>query len=369
MKRFGDQLVSAFSQKGYSVINQYPDRVLTRLFYGSNFLCRIGGYIDQFIIFNFKIFVLSCFCFRENTLFVLVDQALSPYLISLSRRRTVVHVHDLLALDASRGNQEFRRLNVNSVVYQRFIASFFGWSKNFIAVSSSTARLFEREVPPDTRVDFVYNPLQADYSQENIESILHRPSVFAAALKRKKYLFHIGRNWYKNREGLLLLWIEYCKEFTPIELILVGDLSPSLECILSKNRHLSHLLTVLTHVSSEELIVLYSNAEALIFPSLGEGFGWPIIEAMACSCLVVTTDHPPMNEIAGDFSLYLEVFPRLLSDQAEWASCSARKVYDLLNQSANYKSFLKQKGLAWSQEFNEYDWSDHVERIYLKALA
>ena len=90
MKRFGDQLVSTFSQKGYSVINQYPDQVLSRLFRGSNILCRIGSYIDQFIIFNLKIFILSCFRYRENTLFVLVDQALSPYLISLSQRRTVV---------------------------------------------------------------------------------------------------------------------------------------------------------------------------------------------------------------------------------------------------------------------------------------
>lgn len=368
MRRFGDQLVSSFSRKGHSVINIYPDQVLSRVFRRSQILCRISSYIDQFVIFNLKIFFLSRFRYRKNTLYVLVDQALSPYLIALFRRRTVVHVHDLLALDASRGNQEYRKLNLNSVLYQHFIAFFFGWSKNFIAVSKSTAFLFEREVSTGTRVDFVYNPLQDNYSRENIDLSLHRSRDFVASLRQTKYLFHIGRNWYKNREGLLLLWIEYCKIYSPIELILVGNLSPSLESILSKNAHLMQHLTVLTHVSGNDLIALYSNAEALIFPSLGEGFGWPIIEAMACSCLVVTTDHVPMNEIAGDFSLYLATFPQSLSDQSEWSKSSARKVYAHLNQSNDHKLFLKQKGLDWSKQFNENDWSDNVEKIYLNSL-
>ena len=163
-------------------------------------------YIDQFIIFNFKIFVLSCFCFRENTLFVLVDQALSPYLISLSRRRTVVHVHDLLALDASRGNQEFRRLNINSVVYQRFIASFFGWSKNFIAVSIQQLVFSSVKY----RLILVLILFIIHCRLTILKRILNRScivQVFSRQRKRKKYLFHIGRNWYKNREGLLLLWM------------------------------------------------------------------------------------------------------------------------------------------------------------------
>ena len=119
------------------------------------------------------------------------------------------------------------------------------------------------------------------------------------------------------------MWIEYCKAYTPIELILVGKLSPSLESIMSQYSLFSSYLTVLPNVSSDDLIALYSNAEALIFPSLGEGFGWPIIEAMACSCLVVTTDLPPMNEIAGDFSLYLTIFPQFFSELAKWARSSA----------------------------------------------
>jgi len=56
-------------------------------------------------------------------------------------------------------------------------------------------------------------------------------------------------------------------------------------------------------VSDDELCAFYSLAEALIFPSLREGFGWPLIEAQACGCPVVTTDLAPMNQVAGPAAL------------------------------------------------------------------
>jgi hypothetical protein len=52
-------------------------------------------------------------------------------------------------------------------------------------------------------------------------------------------------------------------------------------------------------LTNEALEVAYSSAGLLLFPSLAEGFGWPIIEAQACGCPVLTTAEPPRNEIGG----------------------------------------------------------------------
>jgi glycosyltransferase involved in cell wall biosynthesis len=62
----------------------------------------------------------------------------------------------------------------------------------------------------------------------------------------------------------------------------------------------------LDEVGDEELRALYSAAEALLFPSLEEGFGWPIVEAQACGCPVITTHKAPMTEVGGEGPLYLE---------------------------------------------------------------
>lgn len=58
--------------------------------------------------------------------------------------------------------------------------------------------------------------------------------------------------------------------------------------------------------SDDELRALYHAAEALVFPSLGEGFGLPIVEAMACGCPVVTSNLSSMPEVAGDAALLVD---------------------------------------------------------------
>jgi glycosyltransferase involved in cell wall biosynthesis len=56
-------------------------------------------------------------------------------------------------------------------------------------------------------------------------------------------------------------------------------------------------------VSDEELARLYRGAEAVAYPSLYEGFGMPIVEAMACHTPVVAADHPSLDEASGDIAL------------------------------------------------------------------
>jgi glycosyltransferase involved in cell wall biosynthesis len=59
-------------------------------------------------------------------------------------------------------------------------------------------------------------------------------------------------------------------------------------------------------VSNEQLQALYSGAIALLFPSLEEGFGWPVLEAQACGCPVITSNRAPMTEIAGETALFID---------------------------------------------------------------
>ncbi|MBW2709632.1 MAG: glycosyltransferase family 4 protein [Deltaproteobacteria bacterium] len=65
-------------------------------------------------------------------------------------------------------------------------------------------------------------------------------------------------------------------------------------------------IRVLGYVGDDDLARLYSGAVALIFPSRYEGFGLPVLEAMACGCPVVTTREASMPEVAGDAALYMK---------------------------------------------------------------
>ncbi|MCY1550700.1 D-inositol-3-phosphate glycosyltransferase [compost metagenome] len=94
----------------------------------------------------------------------------------------------------------------------------------------------------------------------------------------------------------------------------------------------------------------YSLARAFLFPSLAEGFGWPIVEAQACGCPVITTDDAPMNEIGGPHTDYLPLL-RSTDDMALWAARGARVLEKLLNEPAQAQSERTDACMTWSRRF------------------
>ena len=111
----------------------------------------------------------------------------------------------------------------------------------------------------------------------------------------------------------------------------------------------------------------YSHARAFLFPSLAEGFGWPIIEAQACGCPVLTTDEAPMNEIGGPAVRYLPRL-RVAEDVHAWASNGACVLDDLLQTNEAQRERLAAEGIAWSQRFVADAAIDAYLRIYQRVL-
>jgi len=59
-------------------------------------------------------------------------------------------------------------------------------------------------------------------------------------------------------------------------------------------------------LSDEEMQCAYTGASALVYPSRYEGFGLPLVEAMACSCPVITCNNSSLGEVAGDAALFVD---------------------------------------------------------------
>ncbi len=72
------------------------------------------------------------------------------------------------------------------------------------------------------------------------------------------------------------------------------------------NLGISHLTTFLPYVSGEELLALYQDAQALLFPSFAEGFGIPLLEAMATGTPVITARATSLPEVAGEAACYFD---------------------------------------------------------------
>ena len=114
---------------------------------------------------------------------------------------------------------------------------------------------------------------------------------------------------HKNTEGLIRAFALVSARMPDVRLVLVGHLRPPYS---ERVRRLVEALGIPERViftgwiAEEELIRLYRTAEMLVFPSIYEGFGFPPLEAMACGCPVVASNHPPMPEISGEAALYFD---------------------------------------------------------------
>lgn len=90
-----------------------------------------------------------------------------------------------------------------------------------------------------------------------------------------------------------------------IRLVFTGDPTAELANLIARNR-VGECVNFVGRVPEAKLPSLYRGAEALVFPSLYEGFGLPVLEAMACGTPVVTSNVTAMPEVAGDAALLVD---------------------------------------------------------------
>lgn len=82
------------------------------------------------------------------------------------------------------------------------------------------------------------------------------------------------------------------------------DWTPAMHAVVLE-LGLGDAVVALANPGDAEVDALYTGCAAMLFPSLQEGFGWPIIEAQSCGALVITSDRDPMREIAGANALLI----------------------------------------------------------------
>lgn len=111
----------------------------------------------------------------------------------------------------------------------------------------------------------------------------------------------------KNVEGVLKVLMKI-KDIIPHHLVLVGGIGWDAEEVLRliKDPLIAHRVHMIGYVSDEELRALYQKATAYIHPSLFEGFGLTVLEAMSAGCPVITSNRYSLPEVAGKAALLVD---------------------------------------------------------------
>jgi glycosyltransferase involved in cell wall biosynthesis len=148
------------------------------------------------------------------------------------------------------------------------------------------------------------------------------------------YLLHVGTlQPRKNLARLMEAAASLRARWPQLQLVLAGQPGWRSVPILAQARASADFVHLLDYVPDDDLAGLYSGAKVFVFPSLYEGFGFPILEAMACGTPVVCSNTSSLPEVAGEAALLVDpedtsalvtAIGRLLADAPLQASLAAK---------------------------------------------
>ena len=368
MGRFANMLAREYRARGHEVDMWAPSDRLHRRFAGSK-LAKWAGYVDQYVLFPLHVKRLL----RQrsaDTLYVFCDQALGPWVPLVKHLPHVVHVHDLLTLRSALGLIPENPTGFTGRIYQRYIRWGFRQARHFISISGKSRQdLHEFGGVRPAVSEVVYNGL--NYPFEPLPAAESLAVLQAAGLpvEPRGMVLHVGSgSWYKNALGVVRLYGEYARRHPdPLPLLLVmRQPTPAVQAALAQLPRQARVLRA-EGIGSRELHAAYSLARVFLFPSLAEGFGWPIIESQASGCPVITTDEAPMNEIGGPVARYL---PRMQPDAIDaWVQRAADELDAVLAWPDQERARVVEQGLAWAAHFKADAAIDRYLTIYHQVFA
>lgn len=214
-----------------------------------------------------------------------------------------------------------------------------------IAVSKNTRKdilnIFKGISAP---VECVYQGFSSIYSQR----VKSNTAILKTSVKSPYFLFVSTIEPSKNVERLIDAFCAFNNSAAiRFSLCLSGKLGWGYADVLQKikNESEKHSIEYIGYVKDEELVSLYSNAFAFIYPSLYEGFGIPPLEAMACGVPVLCSNNSSLPEVVGDAAITFDPYS---VEEIESAMTQLSKNQQLRVELIN-KGYEQCKKFSWNQ--------------------
>jgi glycosyltransferase involved in cell wall biosynthesis len=142
-------------------------------------------------------------------------------------------------------------------------------------------------------------------------------------------------------------------------LVIVGRKGWNCDDILSYMTELDDVVRFPGYVSDEELIALYQMATCLVFSSLYEGFGLPVLEAMTAGCPVICSDTSSLPEVAGDAAILVNPL------NAQEITTAMQRVL----RDEDLREHMARRGCAWASHFSWHETARMTRDVYLQAIS
>jgi glycosyltransferase involved in cell wall biosynthesis len=192
------------------------------------------------------------------------------------------------------------------------------------------------------------------------ESTFKEPASSLSVKLPKKFFYYPAATWpHKNHLRLLEAFKELSSKYTDFHLVLSGIRMQGSDKLHNKISELDmkDRVHLLGYMPGNELPLIYRRAYGLVFPSLFEGFGIPLLEAMASDCPIIASSTTSIPEVAGQAALYFDPL-----DPKDIAS----KMEGLINEPGLRKKLVT-RGRKRVRMFSEINMAKETIKVYMKV--
>ena len=277
----------------------------------------------------------------------------SPLLLTSARR--VATIHDVIPLIHPSASTALDRL-----IYRRWLPNVAGRLDAIITVSEHSRRDIIRHLRVDpTRVHVVPNAVGPQFRPIDAANVRDTARRYGIS---QPYILYVGSvEARKNLDGLLRAFRQVHDQDARWQLVIVGasgwKASPVFETV--QRLRLGSSTEFTGYVPDADLPALYSGADLFVFPSLYEGCGLPVLEAMASGTPVVTSSTSSLPEVAGDAAVLCDP----TSDAALFEAM--RRVL----ADSGLRHELTERGLRQARSFTWARTADATLEVYREVLA
>lgn len=357
----------SFLKKNYTGIGRYTYNLLKSLssldrqnqyfLYVKRGFFELNKRIPDFAVKNFKI---KMDYFKEGPERVLgaIDIYHSPcpdFFKFQNGAKVIVTVHDVIFKAYPHGHTQ-SALETTRKQFDQFLAK----AAKIICCSKSTIEDLQKfyDVPRE-RTALIYQGVDKNifYQLRSEERLKAKRRIQELGLK-ERFLLFVGTIEPRKNLGNVLQAFEQLKNKKRFagQLVVAGMrgwLMENLEEMIGQLKFKEDVI-FLGYLADEDLNYLYNLAEIFVFPSLYEGFGYPILEAFSCAAAVVTSNVSSCPEIAADAALTV--------DPQNPGAIAAAVVRILEDQS--FRKTLQEKALKRSQDFSFEKTARETLKVY-----
>ena len=252
--------------------------------------------------------------------------------------KMVLTIHDVIPLSHPHYSSYWMRILWRYIIGYRVIRH----SRKIIGVSNSALKGCEEQFHARimNRSTVIYHGVGINFTPQSEERVDQIRTRFGLP---ERFFLYVGSDKTHKNVSTVLQAMALMDPTSSIPLALAGfdseksDLKHEVEDL-----NLGDRVIWLGKVSEADLPSLYTSAHALVFPSLAESFGFPVLESMACGTPVICSSLAVLKEITGGNAKIVSA-----REQREW-----KNAMDLASVSLEWHDAFREKGLAWVSRFS-----------------